>query len=154
MLTDTAVLCSPIQYFLFICLLVTGKISYSYSRLDILKIGFGNNQAVTSEFLKSHNIPEETARTPGSPWIVNISGKHWRWRRHSKQKRGCWSGLLARDNPTNHLFPVYFSPTPDNWDRRDELQLQINCHEQHHKGLLCPTDNRDLAKSAHTRCRH
>ncbi len=52
---DAAALSSPVRYFslmfLFVCLLVIVKIfqvNHSYSRLDILNIGFRCNQEVTS----------------------------------------------------------------------------------------------------------
>ncbi len=79
---DGTALSSPVRcfslMFLFVCLLVIIKLSQanqSYSRLDILNIGFRCNQEVTSEFVELHNIPEEIASTPGSPWIVIGSSK-------------------------------------------------------------------------------
>ncbi len=88
---DAAALSSPVRYFslmfLFVCLLVIVKIfqvNHSYSRLDILNIGFRCNQEVTSEFMELHNIPEKIARTPGSPWIVIGSSKRRRQRRYRK----------------------------------------------------------------------
>ncbi|KAL6490208.1 hypothetical protein MHYP_G00005530 [Metynnis hypsauchen] len=68
----------------------------TYSRQDLLSIGLQHNQAVTSEFLDAHSIPEEIARTPGAPRFVVGSSRPYRQRRHRKQKRGCWSGLTAR----------------------------------------------------------
>ncbi len=88
---DVAALSSPVRYFsfmfLFVCLLVIVQIcqvNHSDSRLDILNIGFRCNQEVTSEFMELHNIPEEIARTPGSPWIVIGSSKRRRRRRYRK----------------------------------------------------------------------
>lgn len=68
---DAVALSSPVWCFslvfvcLFVCLLVIVKISqanHSYSRLDILNIGFQCYQVVI-HVVELHNIPEEIART-------------------------------------------------------------------------------------------
>lgn len=122
---DTAALTSPVRcfslVFLFVCLLVIAKISqanHSYSRLDILNIGFQCNQVVTSEFLKLHNILEEIARTPGSPWIVIGSSKSVDDGR----------GLLVRLKKQSRKPPlpsVFLANARSLANKRDELQLLI-----------------------------
>lgn len=42
----------------------------TYSRHDILMIGIRLEGKVTQEFIHSHKIPVDVARSPGSPWIT------------------------------------------------------------------------------------
>ena len=133
--TDAAASCSTSRcfsfVFLFTCLFVIVKntqANHSYSRLDILNIGFQCNQVITSEFLESHYIPEEIARTPGSTWTIIGSSKRRRRRRHRKQKRGCRSGLLVRLREQPHKPPlpsVFLTNARSLANKMDELLLQI-----------------------------
>jgi len=121
--------------FLFICLFANVKFSRAnstYSRQDLLIIGLQRNQAVTSEFLHSRNIPEEIARTPGSPWMVVGPGKCRRRRRYRKQKRGCRSGLLVRLRRQPHKPPlpsIFLINARSITNKMDKLNLQISANK-------------------------
>ena len=115
-----------------VCLLANVTVSSAnpmYSRRDLLTIGLQCNVAITSAFSHSHNIPEEIARTPGSPWIVVGSTRHGRRRRSRKQKRGCRSGQLAKLRRQPHKPPlpsIFLMNARFILNKMDELNLQMS----------------------------
>lgn len=134
--TDTVAQRSPflcsLCVYLFVCLFVNIKFSRvnpCYSRQDRLIIGLQCNQAITSVFLHLHNIQQDIARTPGSPWIVVSSGGRWR---HRKQKRGCRSGLLARLRRQPHKPSppsIFLTNARSIFNQIDVLILQISANK-------------------------
>lgn len=46
------------------------QVTNNYSRLDLIKIGLSYEQKITAKFPNTHNITEEIACHPGSPWIT------------------------------------------------------------------------------------
>lgn len=84
-----------------------------YSQHDLLKIGVCYGESITSEFIRLHNILEEVARSPGSPWITIPTARQCRERRI---RRGCRGGELARLQRQPHIPPLsslqYFSRMP------------------------------------------
>ena len=89
-------------------------------------MGLRNEQDVTPEFLHSHEIPTDIARTPGFPWITLPSGR--RRRRDRKQKQGGRAGTLARlcKLPFRPLLPsIFLSNARSLANKLDELKLQI-----------------------------
>uniref|UniRef100_UPI0037E88240 NLR family CARD domain-containing protein 3-like n=1 Tax=Semicossyphus pulcher TaxID=241346 RepID=UPI0037E88240 len=56
----------------------------TYSRHDLLKIGVCSELSVTAEFHRSHGIPVDIARSPGSQWITIPTGRRRRRRRRRK----------------------------------------------------------------------
>ncbi len=83
--------------FLLLCVfLFITSVKHNYSRQELLDIGFQHKITVTHDFYRTHNIPKDFTRPPGSPWIVvGLGGRHRR-RRERKQKRGCRASLLIR----------------------------------------------------------
>ena len=103
----------------------------TYSRQDLLNFGLLHNRAVTREFPPAHSLPEEIARTPGTPWFVVGSGRRRRRRRHRKQKRGCRSGLAARLKRRTHktaLPSVFLTNARSITNKLDELNLLISAN--------------------------
>ena len=103
-----------------------------YSRLDLLDIGFQlkfmEKMTISSDFHRTHNIPEEIARPAGSPWIVIGSGRRRRWRRERKQRRGCRAGLLARlrKQPLKPPLPsLYLTNARSLVNKTDDLEIQL-----------------------------
>lgn len=133
--TAAAARISPIQcffcLFLFVCLFdkdMFCRANLTFIRQDLLIIGLQCKQAVKCVFLHSRNIPEEIARTPGSPWIVVGPSKRRRRRRHRKQKRGRRSGLLARLRQQPHKPPlpsIILTNARSITNKMDELRLQV-----------------------------
>lgn len=100
----------------------------NYSRQVPLKIGFGQEQSVSSDFLRLNNIPPEIARPPGSPWITVPAGRRSRRRRERKQKRGCRAGVLVRLRKRPHKPPlpsIFFTNARSLVNKMDELRLQV-----------------------------
>ncbi|KAK1893548.1 Protein translocase subunit SecA 1 [Dissostichus eleginoides] len=74
-------------------------------------------------------IPDEVARSPGSPWIVVGTGRRRRRRRERKQKRGCRSGLLLRLRKQPHKPPlpsIYLTNARSIVHKTDDLELQLS----------------------------
>ncbi|KAI4793196.1 hypothetical protein KUCAC02_032878, partial [Chaenocephalus aceratus] len=93
-----------------------------------LSIGLQCNVAITSAFSHSRNIPEEIARTPGSPWSVVGSTRH-RSRRSRKQERGCRSGQLAKRRRRPHKPPlpsIFLTNARSILNKMDELNPQMS----------------------------
>lgn len=132
-----------LNVFLFVFLLLCFCVSRGhpfYSRHELLIVGLQCEQAVTSDFVHLNNIPEEIARTPGSPWIVVGSNKRRRRRRYRKQKRGCRSGIFARLKRRPHKPPLpsmLLTNARSIVNKIDELNLWISsdklitdCHDR------------------------
>lgn len=99
---------------------------FMYSRQDLINVGIQQNTAVTSDFHRTHNIPENISRPLGSPWIVIGSGK--RRRRERKQKRGCRAGLVARLKRQPHKPPlpsIFLSNGRSIAHKMEDLELQL-----------------------------
>lgn len=95
---------------------------------DLLEIGLSSERAATAEFLLSHNILRDIARSPGSPWIIMPVSRRWRRHRKRRQKRGCKAGVLVRLRRRPHKPPLpslflYNSRSLPN--KMDELRLQV-----------------------------
>lgn len=85
----------------------------SYSRQNLINLGFRHNLCITCEYQRSHNIPEEIARLPGSPWMV---------------KRRCRSGSDARLRKQPHrpaLPSLFLTNARSITHKMDELELQM-----------------------------
>ncbi len=107
------------------------RANITLSRHDILKIGVCYERKVTSEFLRSHKIPVEIARSPGSPWITIPAGRRRRRRRERKQKRGCRAGALVRlrKQPFKPPLPsLFLSNARSLANKMDELRLQVKAN--------------------------
>lgn len=84
---DAAALCALFQCLVCMSVLVlllilpTSCPSGIYRRQELLKIGVCCEGSVSLEFLSSHNIPTDIAKSPGSPWIIIPAGRWWRQRR-------------------------------------------------------------------------
>ncbi|KAK1901194.1 A disintegrin and metalloproteinase with thrombospondin motifs 7 [Dissostichus eleginoides] len=72
------------------------------------------------EFQRNHNIPDEVARSPGSPWIVVGPGRRRRRRRERKQKRGCRHEVQRQRSQTCGACP------PDKPNKRGERCERFN----------------------------
>ncbi len=89
-----------------VCFLFVASVKHNYSHQDLLDIGFQHKITVTHDFYRTHNIPKDIARPPGSPWIVVGPGRRRRRRRERKQKQGSRAGLLARLRKQPHKPPL------------------------------------------------
>lgn len=106
------------------------RATITFSRHDILRIGLCYEGKVTREFLRSHKIPAEVARSSGSPWIT-IPVRRRRRRRERKQKRGCRAGALLRlrRKPFKPPLPsLFLSNARSLANKMDELRLQIKAN--------------------------
>lgn len=99
-----------------------------YSWHNLLRIEMLSERAITAEFLCSHDIPTDIARSPDSPWIIIPAGRRGRRHRQRKQKRGCKAGALARlrKQPHKPLLPSIFLTNARSLDNKmDELRLLV-----------------------------
>ena len=113
-------------FFLLLCTICTAKIQYT--RQSLVDIGFQHQISVSSDFHHTHNIVEDIARPPGSPWIVVGSRRRHRRRRERKQKRGRRSGVLLRLRKQPHKPPLpslYLSNARSLVHKMDYLDLQL-----------------------------
>lgn len=100
----------------------------TYSRSDLLRIGKQSERRVSDEFVSFNNIPEEIARSPGSPWITIPARKRRRRRKDRKQKRGRRAGVRERLGKQPHKLPlpsILLSNTRSLVNKLDELTLQV-----------------------------
>lgn len=100
----------------------------AYGCQDLIAYGFQCKQTVTNDFQRIHNIPEDMARSPRSPWIVVGSSRQRRWRKERKQKRGCRVGLFIqlRKQPFKPLLPsIFLTNARSMTHKMEELELQI-----------------------------
>ena len=99
-------------YVLFQVLSTFCWVNIVYSWHNLLKIGVCYKQSVTGDFLHSHKIPVETARSIGSLWIIVPTVRRRRGRRERKQKQGCRASALARlrRQPLRPPLPSLFLP--------------------------------------------
>ncbi|KAI4802384.1 hypothetical protein KUCAC02_020225, partial [Chaenocephalus aceratus] len=112
-------------YVYICCMTVFAYTNIHYNRQELLDIGFQHKLPVLREFQRDHNIPDEVARSPGSPWIVVGPGRR---RRERKQKRGCRSGLLLmlRNQPHKPpLLSMYLTNARSIVHKTDDLELQL-----------------------------
>lgn len=124
---------SSLVWCLFLLLLVCVLFKFcnaavSYSRQNLINLGFRHNLCITCDYQRSHNIPEEIARLPGSPWMVSPPGKRRRRRRERKHKRGCRSGSDARLRKQPHrpaLPSLFLTNARSITHKMDELELQM-----------------------------
>lgn len=124
---------SSLVWCLFLLLLVCVLFKFcnaavSYSRQNLIDLGFRHNLCITGDYERSHNIPEEIARLPGSPWMVSPPGKRRRRRTERKQKRGCRSGSDARLRKQPHrpaLPSLFLTNDRSITHKMDELELQM-----------------------------
>lgn len=101
----------------------------AYSWHNLLKIGLQSMHCVTADFLRSHEIPADTALTPDSPWIIIPAGRRWRWLRDRKQKQGCKASALVRWRKQPQK-PLLLSISLNNiTNNLNELKLQITTNE-------------------------
>ncbi len=120
-----------ITLFVFILLSVltfSCRAKYIYSQQDILEIGLHSEQAITAEFLRSHDILADIARCPSSPWITIPTGKRRRRRKERRQKRGCRAGALVRLRKRPHKPPlpsIFFCNARSLANKMDELKLLV-----------------------------
>lgn len=82
--TDAVACSSPylclLLYFSCVILRSFSDATEHYSRLDLLDIVFQQKMTISSDFHRTHNIPDEIAKPAGAPWIVVGSGRrHRRW---------------------------------------------------------------------------
>lgn len=117
----------------------------TYSQNDLLINSLQCNQAVTSPFLHSHNIPEDIFRSPGSPWIA-IGPSRW-WRHKTEAKIVVRSTRKATVTTIQNWRMVDRSLAK--WTNESYKSLQ-----QTHTGLLHSACNRDLASLIHFWCCH
>ncbi|XP_016348215.1 uncharacterized protein LOC107693373 isoform X2 [Sinocyclocheilus anshuiensis] len=113
------------MYMWFLVLWSFCRANNTYSRHDLLRIGVCYEQSVTAEFLRSHKIPVDIVRSPGSPWITIPAVRRQRER---KQKRGCRAGALARLQRQPHRPPLpslFLTNTRSLANKMDELRLQV-----------------------------
>ncbi len=99
-----------------------------YSQQDILEIGLHSEQAITAEFLRSHDILADIAGCPSSPWITIPAGKRRRRRKERRQKRGCRAGALVRLRKRPHKPPlpsIFFCNARSLANKMDELKLLV-----------------------------
>lgn len=95
-------------FLLFFCKICRAKLS----RLELIGIGLQSKPPVTDYFLQTLNVPDEIARSAGTPWIGVGSVKKRRRRRDRKQKRGCRAGQqtqlkkLLRNPPVASVEPI------------------------------------------------
>nr|XP_049595883.1 uncharacterized protein LOC125980593 [Syngnathus scovelli] len=133
--TDAAAYGSPRQCSFFLAYiflfslfgtLCTGNPKYTFHSLT--DIGYQARIPISSDFHRKHNIPDEIARPPGSPWIVVGSGRRRRRRRERKQKRGRRSGLMLRLRKQPHKPPLpslFLSNARSLLHKMDDLDLQL-----------------------------
>lgn len=114
-------------YVLLLVLHIPHWVNKIYSRHKILKIGVCHKWSVTAEFLHSHNILMDIARSPSSLWIIITAGRRQRRRCERKQKRGCRAGAIAKLReqslrpPLPSLFPTNARSLAN---KMNELRLQ------------------------------
>lgn len=97
---------------------------HRYTHQELLDIGYRHKVTVSTDFHNNHNIPDEPARLPDSPWIVVRSGK-WRRRRREPGRR---SDLLLRLKSNPHEPPLpsqYLTNARSITNRTDDLDLQL-----------------------------
>lgn len=129
--TDAVAHSSPYLCILLCLLCVVRSSTYTtehYSRHDLLDIGFQLKMTISSDFHRTHNIPDEIARPAGSPWIVIRSERQRRRWHERKQKRGCRAGLLARlrKQPLKPLLPsLYLTNARPMVYKTDDLEIQL-----------------------------
>ncbi|KAK1889290.1 Ribose-phosphate pyrophosphokinase [Dissostichus eleginoides] len=115
-------------YVYICCMTAFAYANIRYNRQELLDIGFQHKLPVLREFQRNHNIPDEVARSPGSPWIVVGPGRRHRRQRERKQKRGCRSGLLLRQRNQPHKPPLpsmYLTNARSIVHKTDDLELQL-----------------------------
>ena len=131
---DAAAHGSPFQccflYFILLCLYTLVSAFHRYTRQELVDIGYRHKITVSGDFHHNHNhnIPDELARPPDSPWIVIGPGKRRRRRRERKQKRGRRSGLLLRLKNHPHKPPLpslYLTNARSITHKTDDLKLQL-----------------------------
>lgn len=130
--TDSRLSTLGALFLLYVCVSVVSVTicwaKTTYSRQDLLDLSLSWKKTISSDYHSSHDIPEDIARTPDSPWIVLPSGKPKRKRRHRKQKRGCRAGPLARlkKQPFRTPLPsIFLSNARSIHNKIDELRLQF-----------------------------
>lgn len=119
---------SLLWYSFLVCLCTIGSANIHYTRQNLLEIGDQHQTSVTSVFHHGHNIPDDIARPPGSPWIVVGSRRRRRRRRERKQKRGRRSGVMLRLRKLPHKPPLpslYLSNARSLVHKTDDLELQL-----------------------------
>lgn len=87
---------------------------------------------VTADFLCSHNISADIARTLGFPWFTIPESRGWQQRRNRKQKWRCRAGALMRlwKQPTNHCSKnIFLANARSLANKLDEFKLQIATNE-------------------------
>lgn len=129
--SDAAAYGSPFQCFLllFVCAFSARMLRhYTATPTRNFWTSATDIKSVSTDFHNNHNIPDEPARLPDSPWIVVGSGKCRRRRRERKQKPGCRSDLLLRlkSNPYKPPRPSqYLTNAKSIPNRTDDLDLQL-----------------------------
>lgn len=75
---------------------------HRYTHQELLDIGYRHKVTVSTDFHNNHNMPDEPARLPDSPWIVVGSGKRCRRRRERNSEAGpqVWPIVKAKEQPT------------------------------------------------------
>lgn len=116
----------------------------AYSWNNLPKIEIQSEQCVTTDFLHSHKITEDIARTPGSLWITIPAARRRRWRRERKQKQGSRAGALMRlcKEPHKPLLP---SICLTNTTSRQWAGWAADCNKQDCQRQLHSANHRDLA---------
>lgn len=131
-----ALRCSGLQlslsvFYFIVCLCIHcthASALHRYTHQELLDIGYRHKVTVSTDFHNNHNMPDEPARLPDSPWIVVGSGKRCRRRRERNQKPGRRSGLLLRLKSNPHKPPLpsqYLTNARSIPNRTDDLDLQL-----------------------------
>lgn len=100
-----------------------------YSQHNLLEIGFHSESTVTVEFIHSHNIPADIARSLGAPWIIIPEERRCKRRNKRRRKRGCRAGVLAMLRRSPHKLPlpsIFLANTRCQANKMDELRLQVS----------------------------
>ncbi len=128
---SSSLLCTFLCFVCLFCLFPTHP-CHSYTRQELIGIGYRAKMDITTDFSRTHNIPQEIARPPSATWIVDGRTRRRRRRREQKQKRGRRAGLLARLRKQPHRPPlpsILLVNARSLANKMDELQSQIayNC---------------------------
>lgn len=105
-----------------------GSANIRYTSQNLMDIGDQHQIPISRVFHHTHNIPDDIARLPGSPWIVVGSRRRRRRRRERKQKRGRRSGVMLRLRKQPHkpsLPSLYLSNARSLVHKTDDLELQL-----------------------------
>lgn len=127
-------------YFFLACFCIIGSANDGYTRQNRTDVGVQYQTSVSSVFHHAHNIPDNTARPAGSPWIVIRSRRRRRQRRGRKQKRRRRSGVMLRLKA--HLCRGCISPVLDPWCIKRVITTRWKSLRS---GLLCFNHDRNLA---------